>query len=397
LYLFALFFNLVVLEKVSYNGYSVLRMQLNITNYNDIQNIAQKYNLDIWAQNSIEKWMDIMIPPNEDILKEIKQHDHIVSIPDVEELIQATEVNQTSISKKRQTFFDYFPNYAQVNQWLNTQHALHPDTTEIKTVGLTYMGTEIKAIRIFSGPTPKPAVLIQACIHAREWITVTSALYVVQELLKMPEITSSFDFHIIPVLNVDGYSYTHTTDRLWRKNRQPNSGSTCVGTDLNRNYPFAWNGPGSSTNPCSDTFRGPSSQSSPEIKALLAYASALSRIVFFLDIHSYGALFLSSWGYTYDYPPPADYAIMDSVMQVARTSIRNVRGNVYTIGSGANVLYLVSGGSKDYFYGTRGVLPSFTLEILGNNFTPPPTQIMPMAEDIWAGVHGVTDYLTKQQ
>lgn len=29
---------------------------------------------------------------------------------------------------------------------------------------------------------------------------------------------------------------------MWRKNRSPNAGSECVGTDLNRNYDWMWNG-----------------------------------------------------------------------------------------------------------------------------------------------------------
>ena len=31
-------------------------------------------------------------------------------------------------------------------------------------------------------------------------------------------------------------------DRLWRKNRRPNKGSECIGTDLNRNWQFQWGG-----------------------------------------------------------------------------------------------------------------------------------------------------------
>ena len=31
-------------------------------------------------------------------------------------------------------------------------------------------------------------------------------------------------------------------DRLWRKNRSINQGSSCVGTDLNRNYDHNWSG-----------------------------------------------------------------------------------------------------------------------------------------------------------
>ena len=33
---------------------------------------------------------------------------------------------------------------------------------------------------------------------------------------------------------------------MWRKNRKPNSGSSCIGTDLNRNFDFKWMVSGSS-------------------------------------------------------------------------------------------------------------------------------------------------------
>jgi murein tripeptide amidase MpaA len=53
----------------------------------------------------------------------------------------------------------------------------------------------------------------------------------------------------MPLVNPDGYEYSWTTDRLWRKNRTPNLGSSCVGTDLNRNFGFKWLTGGSSTKP----------------------------------------------------------------------------------------------------------------------------------------------------
>jgi murein tripeptide amidase MpaA len=31
----------------------------------------------------------------------------------------------------------------------------------------------------------------------------------------------SVDWYIIPLLNPDGYEYSHEVDRMWRKNRAP--------------------------------------------------------------------------------------------------------------------------------------------------------------------------------
>jgi murein tripeptide amidase MpaA len=371
-------------------------MQINSTNYLDIQNIADKYNLDIWAQNSIEKWMDIMIPPNQDILKVIKQHDHIVSIPDVEEHIQSVEINQTS-SRKRQTFFDYFPNYEEVSQWLDTQLALYPSNSRSFQVGQTFQGNTIRGIRIFKGGSAKPAVFLQGGIHAREWITVTTALYIIQELLALPPILDFYDFYIVPVFNIDGYNFAHASNRLWRKNRQSVSGSSCLGTDLNRNYQWEWGRGGSSTDPCSETFMGRTPGSTPEVSGITNFlTNQVSNVIFFLDIHSYGSMFMSPWGYSYTYPPTQDYNKMDSVMQVARSSIRAVNQRSYAIGTSANVIYIASGGSDDWSYGQLGVVPSFTVEIAGTSFIAPTSQILPLAREILAGVLGVTDYLSKQ-
>ena len=64
----------------------------------------------------------------------------------------------------------------------------------------------------------------------------------------------------MPLINPDGYEYTHLTvtcltikyiynhayflfqNRLWRKNRVPTSVKECMGADLNRNYPYHWGG-----------------------------------------------------------------------------------------------------------------------------------------------------------
>jgi len=264
-------------------------------------------------------------------------------------------------------------------------------------VGQTFQGNTIRGIRIFKGGSAKPAVFLQGGIHAREWITVTTALYIIQELLALPPILDFYDFYIVPVFNIDGYNFAHASNRLWRKNRQSVSGSSCLGTDLNRNYQWEWGRGGSSTDPCSETFMGRTPGSTPEVSGITNFlTNQVSNVIFFLDIHSYGSMFMSPWGYSYTYPPTQDYNKMDSVMQVARSSIRAVNQRSYAIGTSANVIYIASGGSDDWSYGQLGVVPSFTVEIAGTSFIAPTSQILPLAREILAGVLGVTDYLSKQ-
>ena len=90
------------------------------------------------------------------------------------------------------------------------------------------------------------------------------------------------------MINPDGYVYTWTNDRMWRKTRKPNEDSPCVGTDLNRNYDSNWGGQGASPLPCSETFRGPKVFSAEESAAQRDYlADYASGLELFLTFHSY--------------------------------------------------------------------------------------------------------------
>ena len=62
---------------------------------------------------------------------------------------------------------------------------------------------------------------------------------------------------------------------MWRKNRRPNEGSSCIGTDLNRNFDFRWGQEGVSSEPCSDIYRGESAGSEPEIQVIMKFGREL--------------------------------------------------------------------------------------------------------------------------
>lgn len=58
---------------------------------------------------------------------------------------------------------------------------------------------------------------IDAGIHAREWIAPAVVLSVIDELTRgysrdpvVQNIMDSIDWYILPVMNPDGYEYTHT-------------------------------------------------------------------------------------------------------------------------------------------------------------------------------------------
>ncbi len=84
---------------------------------------------------------------------------------------------------------------------------------------------------------------------------------------------------------------------MWRKNRQTTSGSSCLGHDINRNWPYKWDvSGGASDNPCAEDFRGRSAGDAPETKALTSFlqkTKTAQGLKLYIDYHSYSQLFMS--------------------------------------------------------------------------------------------------------
>ena len=112
--------------------------------------------------------------------------------------------------------------------------------------------------------------------------------------------------YILPVVNPDGYLFTQTDNRLWRKTRSPNS-NNCFGTDANRNFGYHWGTGGSSSDGCADTYMGSEAFSEIETKNLRQFLTThKDTIKFYNNVHSYSQLVLLPWGWGYDEPDNVD-------------------------------------------------------------------------------------------
>jgi hypothetical protein len=286
---------------------------------------------------------------------------------------------------------DTFYTYDQLVAWLQQMAATYPNLATLQSLGKTAGNRDVWLIRLNanSGLTKKTAFL-DFGIHAREWIAPATGAYIINELLTKyssggdaKTILDTWDLHIVPLLNPDGYAYSHSNDRMWRKNRKLISGSNCYGVDLNRNFGYQWNTGGSSSSACSDTFHGGSPMSEAEAQALQRYMPGKSWTTY-VTFHSYGQWWFTNWGYTTADPP--SYAILKQKAQIGVNAIRSVNGRVYTIGSSAQLLYVASGGSEDWTRGTLGILYSYCLELPGTSFIVPTSEIKKTGSETYAGM-----------
>lgn len=194
-------------------------------------------------------------------------------------------------------------------------------------LGRTNEGRHLKVVEI-SQPkgSNKPAIWIDGGIHAREWISPASVTFMLSELVENSEnhqnLLSKYSFYIMPVMNPDGYEYTHSYDRLWRKDRSSTYLSTCIGTDLNRNWGYKYGGKGASTNACDETYRGPNAFSAKETKAASNFIlQRAHNMKMFLTFHSYGQYILYPWGYTAN-DEPSNWRDLDRVGRIGAEAMR---------------------------------------------------------------------------
>jgi hypothetical protein len=144
--------------------------------------------------------------------------------------------------------------------------------------------------------------------HAREITTGEYDYWIAEKLLKgymfnanIKKWVDNNQIYIGMTWNPDGLEYCHNTYGYWRKNRKPFVGGD-VGVDLNRNFDIDWDGPGGgSTDPSSDTYRGPSPNSEAETQAEVAWG-ADRHFAKVLDFHSYGSEVLYTYYSSSDFP-----------------------------------------------------------------------------------------------
>ena len=260
-----------------------------------------------------------------------------------------------------------YHDYTEMVQKLRDLNQKYPNYTTLKSIGRTVEGREMWAIIIRTNPTtnPLPQAVFMGGHHAREHLSVDTPLRLTEWILdryanedaRIMALLDERELHIIPAVNPDGLEFDISGDqyKTWRKNRKRNSDGT-YGVDLNRNYSYKWGTGGSSSNPRSDTFKGPTPFSEPETQAIQNYVKSLPQAKILLSFHTFSKLILYPWGHTNDrINKEKDLQVYEKMAQKMAT------WNDYRPMQ-ASGLYIASGDTTDWAYGELGIF-SFTFEL----------------------------------
>ena len=253
----------------------------------------------------------------------------------------------------------------------------YPSLVQVRSIGKSYQLRDIMIAKISSDVAVdegKPEVLIDALLHAREHLSTEQALAVLKWLTTgyghdatVTRLVNTRVVWIIFAANPDGFRYdlTGSPFRAWRKNRQPNAGTTAIGTDLNRNFGYRWACcRGSSGSPSSILYRGRAPFSAPEAQVVRNFVASrvidgVQRIKVHVTLHTNGQLIL--WPYSYTTRPlPPDMTSLDHAAFVAMAN-GMARLNGYRAEQ-SSALYISDGNEIDWMYGTYRIF-SFTFEL----------------------------------
>ncbi len=275
-----------------------------------------------------------------------------------------------------------FHDFSETKVLLKQLVGKYPRVSRLETIGKSVEGRDLFAVHINasiadleSGQSVKPGIVFFGAHHAREHLSVEVPLMLAQHLLDnqsepaIARLIASRDIWIVPMVNPDGaeYDIEGGSYHLWRKNRRDN-GDTTFGVDLNRNFGYQWGTGGSSNRTDSDTYMGPQPFSEPESQAVRDFVSSHTNLKVLLSYHTFSELILYPWGHTdASIGNERDHRVFTTMAQTMS------RWNGYKPQQ-ASDLYIASGDTTDWAYGTYGIF-AFTFELtpksmFGGGFYP---------------------------
>ncbi|CCH41861.1 Carboxypeptidase A4 [Wickerhamomyces ciferrii] len=400
-----------------YKDFQIIRFWLNSDNIEISQKLLKKY--EHWEINNEFFDLKIDLISKNQIIKDYPNLKFDIIIDDLAQSIYETypslpqqhqKQDQFQINKDQDfhtqsdIFFKEYRPLSTIYAWLDILKETYPDLVEIEWLGQSYEGRDLKAVHL-SSPTglnpTKKTIVMTAGVHAREWISVSTVLFTIYQLLnkygsnkKETEFLNKLDFLIIPVFNPDGYEYTWTTDRLWRKNRQETYIPRCFGIDIDHSFGYHWSR--SEDFPCGESYSGELEFEAMEAANLDNYINVTKNdheIYGFLDFHSYTQKILYPYAYSCD-ELPRDLENLLELSYGLSKSIRLKSGKHYEVlpackDRGVDLLPgLGAGSSLDYMYHNRAHW-AFQLKLRdtgSHGFLLPSNYIKPVGREIYSAV-----------
>ncbi|XP_021567319.1 carboxypeptidase A5 isoform X2 [Carlito syrichta] len=303
------------LGQVNFTGDQVLRIlakdETQLSLLRDLEGLKPP-KVDFWrapARPSLP--VDMRVPFSEltDVKDYLESHDfaYSVMIKDVQVLLDEERETMAKSRRLERSTSDFsyssYHTLEEIYSWIDNFVTEHSDIVSKIQIGSSFENRSILVLKFSTGGSRRPAIWIDTGIHSREWITHATGIWTAKKIVSeygrdrvLTDILKAMDIFIELVTNPDGFAFTHSMNRLWRKNKSIRPGMFCIGVDLNRNWKSGFGGNGSNSNPCSETYHGPSPQSEPEVAAIVDFITAHGNFKVLISIHSYSQMLMYPYG-----------------------------------------------------------------------------------------------------
>ncbi|KAI9155280.1 putative metallocarboxypeptidase ecm14 [Paramyrothecium foliicola] len=427
-----------------------LVLRFNITNADEetsLSDAVARLFLDVWAYN--DDFVDIRLHTDEvapllGLLPQSLRTAQSTLIPDLAAAVYqsrpfdggssyanaggGSRSSVTSLVANDNLFFQDYQPIPVIIRWMRLLEAMFPTYVEYTTIGKSYEGRDIPALRVgVSSTTNDPSasrktIVVTGGLHAREWISTSTVNYVAWSFITafgkesmITKLLHEFDIVFIPIVNPDGVEYTWNVDRLWRKSRQQTDFRFCRGMDLDHAFGYEWDGHSAHNDPCSESYGGEKPFQAVEAMELAKWARNQSasnvQFVGLLDLHSYSQQVLFPYSFSCEVDPPNLEKLEELGAGIAK-AIRLSNGEPYSVSSACEGMLLSDGKSGrqkvqrriespggsaiDWFYHEMQAHFSYQIKLRDTGaygFLLPKEYIIPTGEEVFNAMKYFGDYL----
>uniref|UniRef100_A0A182N1B4 Peptidase M14 domain-containing protein n=1 Tax=Anopheles dirus TaxID=7168 RepID=A0A182N1B4_9DIPT len=438
-------------QPVSYAGYQLWRIRVptedHLRRLHAYRQSPDGLRLQWWTSPDLLRPTDVLVPPGApaDALRDYLDEEGLRHEPTIRDLGRAIAYENPRLTRREQMDLELqhghpltwhrYHRYADIVKYVHHLQRRHPQRVQLLHIGRSYEGRPVTVVRVTHANQTargkrskrRPAVFVEAGAHGHQWVGPAVATWLLSRLVaeeaSADSVLQTHDWYVLPVLNPDGYEYSHRHDRMWSKNRaqtaappatgvgqalltsalnwwhaQGNrSDGPCLGVDLNRNWAYGWQRaaePARRT-PCSDTYAGPEPFSEPEVRALRDFLLTRRR-----NVRLY--LSLQAYGQQLSYPDlqqegDAPTAAFGDVHEMAAAGLEAMRAEA------GEFLYSLEpdtgpagdGTSAGYARHGAGIRYSYTLHLPDtgtHGFLLPPSNIVPIGRDTFELLKGMVEY-----
>ncbi|KAM3960497.1 zinc carboxypeptidase [Aphomia sociella] len=297
-------------EKITYQNYAsydvLPQSEKDLAYLGDLYRIPDGLKF-FSAPTLVGEYVSVIAPP--DLKKKFEESlsanniEYEVTSNDIQKILDAEKPNRRKRSTDdNEVYFDTCLTLNNIYNYFDYLSTNRSDIVSKITIGESFEGRSIPGIKISRG-SPKRAFVLAGGEIGADCLSPTFLTYITRELIEGddPEALAAseeFEWHIIPVINPDGFVYSQNFDRLWIKNRRQDQ-LVPNGVDLTKNWNSYWGIHGGSYDNSHDNYIGPGPFSEPETRDVSAYITTLGpRLSGLLSFRTFGQRLLIPFAHT---------------------------------------------------------------------------------------------------